>query len=141
MLAVLVARAKGENQFAGIIPPLIEGGLSILQYADDTVVFLDHSIDQARNVKLLLTAFEQMSGLKINFHKSELFCYGSAKACETQYSRIFGCGIGTMPFKYLGIPMTHRRLRNSEWRCVVDRFESRLSNWKAKFLSSGGGLF
>ena len=140
MLAVLFARAIEENQFAGIIPHLIEGGLSILQYADDTVVFLDHSIDQARNVKLLLTAFEQMSGLKINFHKSELFCYGSAKACETQYSRIFGCGIGTMPFKYLGIPMTHRRLRNSEWRCVIDRFEKRLSNWKAKFLSSGGRL-
>jgi hypothetical protein len=45
-----------------------------------------------------------------------------------------------MPLKYLRIPMTHRRLRNSEWRCVVDRFETRLSNWKAKFLSSVGRL-
>jgi hypothetical protein len=41
MLAMLFARAKEENQFNGIIPHLIEGGLSILQYADDTVVFLD----------------------------------------------------------------------------------------------------
>jgi hypothetical protein len=79
MLAVLFARAKEENQFAGIVPHLIEGGLFILQYADDTVVFLDHSIDQARNVKLLLTAFEQMSGLKINFHKSELFVMGQLR--------------------------------------------------------------
>lgn len=31
----------------------------------------------------LLTAFEQMFGLKINFHKNKLFYYGSAKACET----------------------------------------------------------
>jgi hypothetical protein len=141
MLVVLFARAKEEHQFNGIVPHLIDGGLSILQYADDTVVFLDHNIEQARNVKLLLTTFEQMSGLKINFHKSELFCYGTAKDCESQYSQLFGCGVGTMPFKYLGIPMTHRRLRNSEWRCVVDRLESRLSNWKAKFLSSGGSLF
>jgi hypothetical protein len=140
MLALLFARAKEEHQFNGIVPHLIEGGLSILQYADDTVVFLDHNIEQARNVKLLLTVFEQMSGLKINFHKSELFCYGMAKDCEPQYSQLFGCSVGTMPFKYLGIPMTHRRLRNSEWRCVVDRFESRLSNWKAKFLSSMGRL-
>jgi hypothetical protein len=81
-----------------------------------------------------------MSVLKINFHKSELFCYGSTKVYETQHSRLFGCEIGTMPFKYLGIPMTHRRLRNSEWHYVINRFEKRLSNWKAKFLSSGGGL-
>jgi hypothetical protein len=47
MLAVLFARAKEENQFAGVVSHLIEGGLSILQYADDTMVFLDHSIEQA----------------------------------------------------------------------------------------------
>jgi hypothetical protein len=70
-------------------------------------------MDHARNIKLLLTLFEQMSGLKINFHKSELFCYGLAKEYELQYSHLFGCGIGTTPFKYPGIPMSHRRLRNS----------------------------
>jgi hypothetical protein len=32
----------------------------------------------AKNMKLLLCAFEQLSGLKINFHKSELFYYGAA---------------------------------------------------------------
>jgi hypothetical protein len=72
------ARAKEENQFHGIVPHLIPEGLSILQYADDTVVFLDHNLEHAQNIKLLLTVFEQMSGLKINFHKSELFCYGGS---------------------------------------------------------------
>jgi hypothetical protein len=92
---------------------LVQGGLSILQYADDTMVFMDHNMEQARNVKLLLTAFELMSGLKINFHKSELFYYGLAKEHEDDYSRLFGCGIGSIPFTYLKIPMMHCRLRNS----------------------------
>ncbi|KAL5660997.1 hypothetical protein ACJX0J_028122, partial [Zea mays] len=35
---------------------------------------------------------------------------------DLNYSHLFGCGIGSLPFKYLGIPMTHRRLRNSEWQ-------------------------
>jgi hypothetical protein len=83
MLAVLFARAKEEHQFNGIVPHSIDGGLSILQYADDTVVFLDHNLKHARNVKLLLTAFEQMTDLKINFHKSELFCYGMCRRFET----------------------------------------------------------
>jgi hypothetical protein len=82
MLAILFARAKEENQFHGIFPHLIPEGLSILQYADDTVVFLDHNLEHAWNIKLLLTVFEQMSGLKLNFHKSELFCYGVAKEYE-----------------------------------------------------------
>lgn len=88
----------------------------------------------------LLTTFEQMSDIKINFHKSELFYYGLAKECEYHYTYIFGCGIGLMPFRYLDIPMTHRRLRNSEWHCVIDRFKKILSNWKGKFLSLRGRL-
>ena len=39
----------------------------------------ENNLDQAVNMKILLCAFEQLSGLKINFHKSELFCYGEAK--------------------------------------------------------------
>jgi hypothetical protein len=101
------------------------------------MVFMDHNLEHARNVKLLLTAFEQMSGLKINFHKSELFCYGLAKEYEDHYSCIFGCDISLMPFTFLGIPMTYRRLRNNEWQNVIARFEKRLSNCKGKFLSSG----
>ena len=97
------------------------------------VVFLDHNLEHAQNIKLLLTVFEQMSGLKINFHKSELFCYGVAKEYELQYSHLFGCGIGTLLFMYLGIPMIHRRLRNSDWQGVTDRFEKMLSIWKANF--------
>jgi ABC-type phosphate transport system ATPase subunit len=51
----------------------VEDGLSILQYVDDTIIFVDHDIEQARNMKLIICMFEQLSGLKINFHKSEVF--------------------------------------------------------------------
>jgi hypothetical protein len=40
---------------------------------------MEHDLEQAVNLKLLLCAFENLSGLKINFHKSVLFCYGEAK--------------------------------------------------------------
>jgi hypothetical protein len=45
-------------------------------------------------MKLLLIAFEQLSGLKINFHKSEIFCLGQAKNCELQYEQLFRCKKG-----------------------------------------------
>ena len=116
MLALLINRAKGDGQIRGVIPHLIDQGLSILQYADDTIIFLDHDPEQAQNLKLLLYAFEQLSGLKINFHKSEIFCYGAAREMESFYTSLFGCNIGEYPFRYLGIPMHHRQLLNSEWK-------------------------
>jgi len=124
----------------GVTPHLVEDGLSILQYADDTIIFMDHDLDQAKNMKLLLTIFEQLSGLKINFHKSEIFCYGKAKEFEDEYIELFGCNTGEYPFRYLGIPMHHRKLQNIDWRRIEERFKKKLSCWKAKHLSYGGRL-
>ena len=84
MLAILITRAKEDGQIDGLIPHLVEGGLSILQYADDTILFMDHNLEKAVNLKLILCIFEQLSGLKINFHKSEIFCFGKAKEVEDQ---------------------------------------------------------
>jgi len=57
MLAIIIARAKEDDQIKGIVPHLLEDGLSILQYADDTIIFMDHDIEQAKNMKLLLCTF------------------------------------------------------------------------------------
>jgi hypothetical protein len=104
MLAVLIARAKKDSQVGGLIPHLVEGGVSILQYADDTILFIEHDLDKAVNMKLILCIFEQLSGLKINFHKSETFFFENAKD-EEEYKNIFGCGVGSLPFRYLRIPI------------------------------------
>jgi hypothetical protein len=37
MLAVLIKRAKTDGKIEGVIPHLVDDGLSILQYADDTI--------------------------------------------------------------------------------------------------------
>jgi len=71
-----------------VIPHLVDSGLSILQYANDTVIFMSHDMGKAINMKFLLCVFEQLSGLKINFHNSEIFCFGKAKEYELAYSQI-----------------------------------------------------
>jgi len=114
MLAILMNRAKVDGQISGVVPHLIDGGLSILQYADDTILFMDHDLEKARNMKLLLSAFEQVSGLKINFHKSELFCFGNAQDHLDQYVELFGCKSGDFPIRHLGIPIYFMKLRNVE---------------------------
>jgi hypothetical protein len=140
MLSILIKRANDDGQINRVIPHLVEDGLSILQYADDIIIFMDNDLEQAKNVKLLLCVFEQLSGLKINIHKSELFFYVEAKQYEQIYTELFGCGIGSYPFRYLGIPMHHNKLRNADWDVIEERFKRKLSTWRAKHLSYGGRL-
>ena len=84
-----------------------------------------HDIEKATNMKMLICAFEQLSGLKINFHKSEIFYFGQAKEMEQQYSQLFGCQSGKYPFRYLGIPMHFRKLSNADWRIIEEKFEKK----------------
>src|SRR6266542_2833037 len=103
MLEILIARAKEDGQVGGLVPHLVDCGVSILQYADDTILFMEHDLEKAVNMKLILCIFEQLSGLKINFHKSEIFCFGKAKDDEHHYRQIFGCESGSLPLRDLGV--------------------------------------
>ena len=42
MLAVLIKRPKEDGQIAGLIPYLVDEGSSIMQYVDDTLIFMEH---------------------------------------------------------------------------------------------------
>lgn len=89
MLVILIKRAKSDGQIGGIVSHLVDGGLYKLQYADDTIVFIEHDIEKAQIMKLSLCAFEQLLGLKTNFHKSELYCFGEAHNDIDIYKRHF----------------------------------------------------
>jgi hypothetical protein len=71
----------------------------------------------------VLCAFENLSCLKINFHKSELFGFGEMRERIAQYVDLFGCKEGEMPFRYLGIPISNRKLSNKDWCVVEERFQ------------------
>lgn len=69
MLAILIYRAKDQGSFKGVVPHLVDHGFSILQYTDDTISFMEHNLEEAKNLKLvLISSFEKLSGPMINFH-------------------------------------------------------------------------
>jgi hypothetical protein len=80
-------------------------------------------------------------GLKINFHKSELFYFGEANDDVNLYAELFGCGLGSIPISYLGIPIHYRKLTLAEWKLIEERLQKRLSSWEGKLLSLGGDWF
>lgn len=63
-----------------VVPHLISGGgPSLLQYADNTIIMVEGNSEDIINLKFLLLSFQEMSGLAINFAKSEMLVMGYSK--------------------------------------------------------------
>ncbi|GKA25149.1 hypothetical protein Tco_0711182 [Tanacetum coccineum] len=88
----------------------------------------------------ILKCLEEVAGLKINLRKSELYGVGVESDDLNRMARYIRCGIGEFPFMYLRLPIGVNMRRVSAWNDVIDRFKSRLFEWKGKAMSFGSRL-
>jgi hypothetical protein len=107
------------GHISGVAPHLIPGGISHLQYVDDTLILIQHDDDQIANLKILLMCFEEMSGLKINYHKSEIIVMGQPLEEQQRVARLLNCKLSSFPFTYLGLPISDRNLTMEQWLFLV----------------------
>jgi hypothetical protein len=84
--------------------------------------------------------FEAMSGLKINFLKSEVMMVLHDDEKKLMYAEIFGCRLGDWPIKYLGVPVCGSRLRVADMIYLSDKLKKKLEGW-AGYSSSIGGRY
>ncbi|CAL0303504.1 unnamed protein product [Lupinus luteus] len=111
-----------------------------LQYADDTLLIGENSVDNVLALKCILKCFELASGLRINFHKSKLIGIKSSESFVQMAVNKLLCGIGSIPFKFLGIPVGANPRRSSMWNPIIDSFKKKLSFWQQKLFSFGGRI-
>jgi hypothetical protein len=139
-LATMFDNAKLTRQIRGLVPSLVEGGLTHLQYADDTIIFLNFDDQSIYNTKFLLYCFEDMSGLKINYEKSEVFVLGGSDEDKKRVGEMFNCNSGNLPMKYLGIMVNNRHMTASDLSYVHLKVEKKIPTWQSVGLSSGGKM-
>jgi hypothetical protein len=101
----LLTKDSDVGLIRGLVLDLVEGGLTHLQYVDDTIIFLEGNRDSITHIKFLLYYFKNMSGLKINYQKSEIMVVGASKEESSYITNMLNCREGTLPIKYLGIPL------------------------------------
>ena len=89
-------------------------------------------------MKLLLFMYEMMSGLKINFNKSEVIIVNDDSELGSVYADLFNCQVGAFPIKYLGVPVSPSRLHLSDWTPLIDKSMKRLDVWKGETMSTAG---
>jgi hypothetical protein len=137
-LSVMLDKAVNKQLITGVVSHLIPNGMSHIQYADDTVIMVDGSDKSITNLKILLYCFEWLSGLKINYHKSEVILFGYSEEEKEKKANMLNCRLGDLPIKYLGIPISDRVLGIGAFQGILNKMIKRLDPWKGKHMTSGG---
>jgi hypothetical protein len=134
----MIIKAQENNKFCGLIDHIVEKGVTVLQYADDTIICLKHGIKGARNLKLLLYMYEMMAGLKINFLKSEVITINDKENWANTYAAIFNYQVRSFTIKYLGVPVSPSRLHIADWLPLLEKSNKKLDIWKGGTMSIAG---
>ena len=125
---------------SGLLREYNQTGVISMQYADDTLLFLKNDIEGAMNLKWLLSCFEQLSGMKINFHKCDLVPINVPLENVQVFAQILSCALGVFPLSYLGVPLHHRKLRKEDLQPLIDKLIKKAAGWRGRRMSHAAKL-
>jgi retron-type reverse transcriptase len=111
----------------------------IVQYADDTLLFLEACPRQLMLLKSLLNTFADSTGLKVNYQKSSIYPINVDQDKMKILALTFGCQIGVYHFTYLGLPMGPNKPKVEDFFSLVQIIERRLVS-TSNFLTQAGKL-
>ena len=140
-LAMCTSQLCSSGAFAGFQSPNIPGGIPLLQYANDMTFFIQGSWAAAHTLSIIMDIFSDFSGLHLNRAKSSFIGFGFSIEELVGCARILATPIGALPIRHLAVPLVDRRLRIRDWQPVLEKVETRLGGWRARFLSQGGAWF
>ena len=77
--------------------------------------------------------------MKVNVGKSEIVPIGEVNNLDA-LANILQCRVGSLPMKYLGMPLGTSFKTASIWNPISEKMEKKLSEWKRLYLSKGDRL-
>lgn len=107
-------------------------------YADDAIIFLKPTKRDVANLKDLLARFGQVTGLSTNIQKTSITPISCDGMDLDDILSDFPATRLSFPIKYLGLPLTVRRLRRLDFQPLVDRAASKMSTWNGRNLTQAG---
>ena len=111
--------------------------VSYLLFADDILILCDADLILHMIFHIILIWFEVVSSLKINLGKLELVPMGVVHNFGLLLN-VLGCKQGTLPMKYLGLPLGDKFKEKTIWNLIMEKIERRLAGWKHLSLSKRG---
>lgn len=96
------------------------------QYADDTILFMNNSLEDVLEMKKILLLIQVITGLAINFDNGQIFHHNNDRVSATIGMEIMGCQFGEIPFKYLGVWVGAEKKSCKLWNNIKVELRSKL---------------
>lgn len=106
-----------------------------LMFADDLLLFCRADMVSLQLLFHAFTKFAEASGLSANLDKSDPYVSGVSHDVMQQLSVRIGIPLGNLPFRYLGVPLSSRKLTYLQCKPLLERIVARVKTWTAKKLS------
>lgn len=139
VLSLSLDKAAEARRF-GYHPRCKNMKLTHLCFADDIMVFSDGNARSMEGILEVFQEFSYISGLNISLEKSTLFLAGVNGPSRDVILARFPFDAGSLPVRYLGLPLLSRRLTLVDCLPLIEKIKSRISSWKHRPLSYAGRL-
>ena len=139
LLQSVINKAKDQGLLKLPIPLRYTNDFPIIQYADDTLLVMEACSKQLLALKGLLHTFGESTSLKVNYSKSFMVPINTSHPRLQHLARTFGREIGSLPFTYLGLPLSLTKPRIIVFSPLVSKCERRLAATSI-FLNQAGRL-
>jgi hypothetical protein len=105
-------------------------GISLLLFADDTLLFMKASEEHTIIVRNTLQCYERCTGQLINPSKCSILLFGAATDQEARdcVMSILQVSNITTEDKYLGLPMPQGRMTKEKYKSIKEKLIKRFSN-------------
>lgn len=118
-------------------PKASDLSISHLMFADDVMIFFDGGSSSLHGICETLDDFACWSGLHVNKNKCQLFHAGLDQN-ESGILVAYDFPVGTLPIRYLGLPLMCRKLRIAEYEPLLEKITRKFNSWAFKCLSFAG---
>lgn len=129
--------SRFETGYIHYHPKTSDLSISHLMFADDVMVFFDGGSSSLHGISEALDDFASWSGLHVNRDKTHLYLAGLDQ-CESNTIARYGFPLGSLPIRYLGLPLMSRKLRIAEYEPLLEKLSTRFRSWAVKCLSFAG---
>ncbi|XP_057956506.1 uncharacterized protein LOC131149773 [Malania oleifera] len=109
-----------------------------LCFSKDMISFAHGEINPTLCLMDALHNFSTLTGLQFNPSKSQVYFSGLSAVEKDFILEHLLFQEGTLPFRYLGIPLITRRLFTSDCKTLSDRVMKRIEGWGSKNVSYSG---
>ncbi|KAK1278012.1 hypothetical protein QJS04_geneDACA022673 [Acorus gramineus] len=123
ILSRLTRRAEQDRWVTGLAWTSSGQRVSLIQYADDTLMMCEAEESNVRGLRVILKCFDLLTGLKIHFRKSTLLGINTSAEENRRMAAWMGCGVDEFPTRHLGLPLVKGRLVKADWDPLIDRFQ------------------